>query len=312
MTSRAARLGKVLAAVGVATAPVAGLASPAAADPTSFSSNVCGANGCNGFHHGNVSATLNLKAKVGSFQYAPASIGIQESCTRQFDDFKNFLRSTKSANYYGAFYTQASNTSACAIGGATSGPNGPQNYGVGAYVLSSNDPISNGNYITAPFNAQSGGEVRGSSCIGGDIFGVPVWSCTAHSTPDHTPTAGLQFKELYDKATFLAGFGNRVYWGGDLYVHVNNIPSYAPGFSWAVNREADLCQSGSNTYRWTLAQGDANSTADNTKVDYTFRTGPSTSDCPTDADLSPASELSMYPTTPATSDHRIVGGYQPF
>jgi hypothetical protein len=124
--------------------------------------------------------------------------------------------------------------------------------------------------------------------------------------------AEKQFAEYFANVVRPRAASKTVYWGGDMYVFVNEIPnipiSGTPQFSYDTSREADLCLAGTNTYRWTHRN---KTTGVLSKFDYTFRSGPGPGICATDAFLHPGSSSNMYPVGSFGSDHRIVSGYQP-
>lgn len=276
----------------------------AAEGPTNWQHNICGSLGCTS-PQGSLAALNQLKNEINLFSNLPLGIGIQESCNNQFDDFKSFLRG-KNSLYWGAFYSQRSGSTIC----GNASPAGSE-YGIGTYVLSQVDPYNySGRVATGGFAAQTAGdEKRGFACIRGDVFGTPYWTCTSHHTPNGAQSQ--QFKE-YHLNVIDPRDSIRVYWGGDLYVRPNDIPSASSTFSFSTHREGDLCLSGTNGYRWTFAGGSASSESDNSKFDYSFRSGPGAGNCPTDMRLRPTLETSMYPSHSSNSDHRVLGGYQPF
>jgi hypothetical protein len=317
--SKRRRIGRVLAAASVvAGAGAVGAAPATAEDPTNWQSNICGADGCKiclsgvcfGYHRGNTAALDNLKARVNSYSSIPLTVGLQESCGRQFEDFKTFLRG-KNSGYWGAIHNQATQTDYC-----SSSEN--MFYGVSAYAFGGVNPydysatmINIGAFTNQGVNDVGlPDEQRGSACIRGDLFGTPYWSCSAHMTGD-TTKLDEQMSEYWNKVGWYALVLNtRVWWGGDLYIEPSYMPSYAAnGFSLTSNaREADRCVSNTSSFNWTFN----GSSSTDPKFDYSLRSGPGTGLCSVDATLTPSSASSMYPTVPAVSDHRVIGGYQPW
>lgn len=296
---------KAIAGAAISLLPVGGAGVAGADGPTNWQHNICGAAGCNagGTWGGNPAASQQLKDQINSFSSnIPHAVGLQEQCLQQFDDFKNFLRA-KNSLYSGSFYAQVVTSTACSYGGST------RDYGIGAFAIDQNQDAlrTSGQYV----NQYTGDEKRGWACIQGVFFNSPYWSCTSHATPHSQTKSKLQFNEYYQNV-IRPKAAQRIFWGGDLYVYVNDIPSITASWSWTSNREGDLCLSGTNTYDWTVARGSATSTADNEKVDYSFRSGLGATTCSQDIRLRPLSETEMYPTYPARSDHRVLGGYQSF
>lgn len=309
---------KVLAALGATVATV-GAASPASAGPSNYDQNICGAK-CN--PHGPLYVLDPLKANV-NVMGLPAVVGIQEACAPQFNDFKNFLRS-KNGNYYGLQHKHIDATA----DQCNNAENQQVWFGPGVYVLASVSPHdaplttntstrrTSATKDEGAFPVQDGGEIRGFACLKGDVFGAPLWGCTAHmKAGDHDALSGPQFNFLYNNVIQPKASSTRIWWGGDFYLTPSELPQYAPGFSYTANREADQCLSSSEIgqYRWTL-RADPNLT----KVDHSFRSGPSNGNCPTDAYLKPGSSGEVYyegpPVDPGYlyySDHRLISGYQP-
>lgn len=300
---RSTRRAKALAATALAALPF-GSASTAAADgPTNWQHNICGAAGCGGAWGGHPGALQQIKDQINSFSSnTPHALGLQEQCGQQFDDFKNFLRA-KNSLYSGSFYGQLLATTHCGYGGTA------RDYGIGAFAL---DQYQDATRTNGPYaNQYSGDEKRGWACIQGVVFSTPYFSCTSHATPKSQAKSKAQFNEYYQNV-IRHKTNQRVFWGGDLYVYVNDIPNITANWSWTANREGDLCLSGTNTYSWTVARDNPSITSDNAKVDYSFRSGYAATTCATDLRLRPTSEAEMYPSTWGRSDHRVLGGYQPW
>jgi hypothetical protein len=244
----------------------------------------------------------------------PLSVGLQEVCEQQLFDMWWVFLYPKSSLYWAAMHIQRqAGTGVCGLnipgGGA---------YGVGAYTLSQTNPYDTpSRVITVPFAHQlqplGSDELRGSACIQGLLFNVNYWSCSAHATPYPSVNGILQHQQFQDYWNGILLTPQRVFWGGDLYVYVNSIPPNHAGWSFNSHREGDLCLAGTNGYRWTLSGGSPTSSADNTKVDYSFRSGlNSGSTCLTDMWVKPDLETQMWPTVKTNSDHRVIGGFQPW
>lgn len=295
---------RAIALAGVAAASlspsIVGSRVAGAALPTIYDQNICGAAGCGFQGWTGVLDPIKFMINLQPSGSDTGPIGLQESCTSQFNDMKNWLRANRTTKYYGNHYSQNS-TTAC-------GP-GVNDYGVSAFAIASSyNPFDNAaNNAKGPLSPQvPGDEARGYACITGGLSSPKYWSCSAHLSPYNTTTAGKQFNAYYSQVVAPRASTLPVLWGGDFYVSPNDLPLVSPTFSFATSREADLCLPGTNTYRWTFrntANGDLR------KFDYAFRSL-SMATCSQDADLVPANPTDMYNVGSFPSDHRLVLGYQ--
>lgn len=304
------RIRQVLLVLGIAA--VIQLPSPSVAGatgPNAYTSNICGAGGCTINDDGPTGSLAQLQwleNRIAALGGTPAYIGLQEICLVQLFEFVDWIEGHTGANYQAILHaniTGPAGDSACG-GGAWSGP-----YGNAVLVVGPDNPAAAENAFSAS-TQYPGDEVRGYSCIVGNVF-VVYTGCTAHMRsakgpiPQSYPNA--QFAEYYNnqivpRATGF--FAHPVWWGGDLYVPPSQITTAVPGFSYSANYEADRCAGALASWTFNNLAGSSNP-----KFDYVFRSGPGRS-CGGDATLWPSSQTPMYPSPGWTVrlDHRIETG----
>lgn len=309
--SRSLRRRLARAAVGASVIAAASSASDvqvAEATSESMTHNICG-NVCGIAGSHNLGKTKPVKDLIAYMNLTPLSLGLNEVCgswndaNNQAGHVKDFLYNRNNL-YLGRSRAQLVAGNYCNSTGVT--------FGIAQYVLSSNrEPnVDSGPFTRAPGDAEN----RGWLCINGGVNSPKYWGCTAHmnnTNPGSSVTgapAEIQFAQYYCQAKARAG--KPIYWGGDLYVYVNeipNIPTNCGSFSFSTSQESDLCYNG--TYNWTHRHK-TNFTL--SKFDYTFRSGPNRKACPADGFRFPGTTGEMYPSGTFPSDHRIVIGDQPF
>ena len=292
------RLGTLVALLALMCAVLVIQAAPASAvsAPNAFTSNICGANGCN--WHGATNVLNGLEARMNDhLGNNVIAVGIQEVCFNQFTALQSWLAANKGfPASSGSFWIQSSNAST-ACGGQTSW------YGTAVFTFTAPQ-----GYDTNQFTAQDGGELRGHACIQADFFGT-YWACTAHMTPTGSIYPGTsltygeeQFQE-YTNNVIVPKTSSAVFWGGDTYTVPSRITVAVPNWSYANHLEADRC--GGTIDNWTV-RNKAN--GELTKPDWVFRSGTGRT-CGGDATLWPANSSDMYPVGTYSSDHRIEMGW---
>lgn len=277
-----------------------------ATSPNAFTANVCGANGCNGLHHGANTTVYGVAQQILNSHQAGTyvvHIGLQEICWSQMATFHPWLVAYINGTYTGGAYFQLSGSAAdSACGGTGRGP-----YGISAYAFGTGSPLV---FDNGPFPTQyPGDEARGSVCILGYANGYYT-ACTAHMTPHGYPSyPNGQFNQYVNNEIVPRAYGptpGPVFWGGDTYVTPDQITNAVPGWSYASHLEADRC--GGSINRWTYNKTSVGD-GDKPKYDWLFRSGPGRS-CGADASLWPATSGVMYPSSGYIHpwDHRIEGG----